>query len=330
MKPILYLIIPCYNEEEVLPISSKMFLDKMNLLKQSEVLHENSRILFVNDGSSDTTWEIICKLASENKSVVGISQGSNWGHQNAVLAGLMEAKDVCDIAISMDCDGQDDIDAIDEMISAYLKGFEIVYGVRNDRSNDSFWKRNTAQLFYKFMSCMGTKTVYNHADFRLLSRRALQELAKYKEANLYLRGLIPLLGLKSTIVYYKRNERIAGTTHYPFKKMLHLALSGITCLSIEPIHLITRLGFWIAVLSFVGVVWSVTATFLGYTVEGWASLTSIICFIGGIQLICMGVLGEYIGKIYLEVKQRPRYNICERTMEITDETNSQSNENANQ
>lgn len=315
MQPILYIVIPCYNEEQVLPITCSMFLEKIKSLVQKEKISDESRILFVNDGSKDKTWEIIKQLAKEDYHYKGISQSRNRGHQNAVLAGLMEAKDVCDITISIDCDGQDDINAMDAMVDAYLDGCEIVYGVRSRRDTDTFFKRFTAEGFYKVMNWMGAEVVFNHADYRLVSSRVLQEFANYKEVNIFLRGMFPLVGFKSTSVYYERHERIAGESHYPLSKMLALAFDGITSLSVKPLHLITGLGCGIAVLSFIGVIWSVTVALTGHSVAGWASMTSIVCFIGGVQLICLGVLGEYIGKIYMEVKHRPRYIISERTEE---------------
>lgn len=315
MQPILYIVIPCYNEEQVLPITCSMFLEKIKSLVQKEKISDESRILFVNDGSKDKTWEIIKQLAKEDYHYKGISQSRNRGHQNAVLAGLMEAKDVCDITISIDCDGQDDMNAMDAMVDAYLDGCEIVYGVRSKRDTDTFFKRFTAEGFYKVMNWMGAEVVFNHADYRLVSSRVLQEFANYKEVNIFLRGMFPLVGFKSTSVYYERHERIAGESHYPLSKMLALAFDGITSLSVKPLHLITGLGCGIAVLSFIGVIWSVIVALTGHSVAGWASMTSIVCFIGGVQLICLGVLGEYIGKIYMEVKHRPRYIISERTEE---------------
>ena len=315
MQPILYIVIPCYNEEQVLPITCSMFLEKIKSLVQKEKISDDSRVLFVNDGSKDKTWEIIKQLAKEDYHYKGISQSRNRGHQNAVLAGLMESKNVCDITISIDCDGQDDINAMDAMVDAYLDGCEIVYGVRSRRDTDTFFKRFTAEGFYKVMNWMGAEVVFNHADYRLVSSRVLQEFANYKEVNIFLRGMFPLVGFKSTSVYYERHERIAGESHYPLSKMLALAFDGITSLSVKPLHLITGLGCGIAVLSFIGVIWSVTVALTGHSVAGWASMTSIVCFIGGVQLICLGVLGEYIGKIYMEVKHRPRYIISERTEE---------------
>lgn len=316
---ILYIIIPCYNEETVLPITSKLFLDKLNSLIKSGKVSNNSRILFVNDGSKDKTWEIICSLAKQDEHFIGISQSRNRGHQNAVLAGLMEAKDKCNITISIDCDGQDDLNAMDEMVDQYLQGCEIVYGVRSKRDTDTFFKRFTAEGFYKLLNWMGAEVVYNHADYRLVSSRVLKEFANFKEVNLFLRGMFPLVGFKSTSVYYERHERIAGESHYPLSKMLGLAFDGITSLSIKPIRIITALGTIIAGFSFLGIVWSVIMHFMNRSVAGWSSMTCIICLLGGVQLMCLGVLGEYIGKIYMEVKHRPRYIISERT---------ESNENA--
>ncbi len=312
-NPVLYIVIPCYNEQEVLPITAPMFLNKLHELAEKKLVSENSRIMFVNDGSSDGTWDIIRALAASDEHYIGISQSRNRGHQNAVLAGLMEAKDSCDISISIDCDGQDDINAMDDMVRAYLDGCDIVYGVRNDRETDSFFKRTTAQGFYRFLSAMGAEIAYNHADYRLISARALHELAKFKEVNLFLRGMVPLVGFKSTSVEYKRAERIAGKSKYPLRKMLALAGDGITSLSIKPLRLIMSFGVIVALLSFVGVIWAIVAALAGRAVAGWASMTCIICFVSGVQLICMGIIGEYIGKIYMETKQRPRYIISERT-----------------
>lgn len=312
-KPRLFIIIPCYNEQEVLPITAPLFLKKLNDLIAKDKIHSNSKILFKNDGSHDNTWNIICELANKDPHYAGIAQSRNRGHQNAVLAGLMEAKDRCDITISIDCDGQDDINAMDAMVDAYLDGCEIVYGVRSRRNTDTFFKRFTAEGFYKLMNWMGAEVVFNHADYRLISSRVLQEFAEFKEVNIFLRGMIPLVGFKSTSVYYERTERIAGESHYPLKKMLSLAFDGITSLSVKPIRIITVMGILIAALSFIGVVWAVIGALIGKTVAGWASTVCIVCFMGGIQLLCLGVIGEYIGKIYLETKRRPRYIISERT-----------------
>ena len=317
-RPILYIVIPCYNEEEVLSITSKEFLAKINELTEKKLIAPESRVLFVNDGSKDSTWEIIKELAADDEHFMGISQSRNRGHQNAVLAGLMEAKDKADITISIDCDGQDDINAMNKMVEEYLDGCEIVYGVRSARDTDAFFKRFTAEGFYKLLNAMGAEVVFNHADYRLVSSRVLQEFANFKEVNLFLRGMFPLVGFKSTSVYYERHERIAGESHYPLSKMLGLAFDGITSLSIKPIRIITGLGIFISFLSFIGVIWSVVMYFMHHSVAGWASTTSIICFIGGVQLISLGVLGEYIGKIYLETKARPRYIISERTEKDTE------------
>ena len=312
-KPILYIVIPCYNEQEVLPITAPMFLNKLKQLMSDGLISGDSRVMFVNDGSTDGTWDIISKLAAEDEHFIGISQSRNRGHQNALLAGLMEAKDRCDISISIDCDGQDDIDAMDKMIAEYLGGCEVVYGVRSSRETDSFFKRTTAQGFYKLLSAMGAEVVYNHADYRLVSSRVLRELAGFKEVNLFLRGMVPLVGFKSTCVEYARCERLAGKSKYPLSKMLSLAADGITSLSVKPLRLITSFGVFVALLSFIGVIWAIISALCGDTVAGWASTTCIVCFVGGVQLICLGIIGEYIGKIYLETKGRPRYIISERT-----------------
>ena len=314
-QPILYIVIPCYNEEKVLPITSGMFLEKINTLAAAGKISPESRVLFVNDGSKDNTWNIITELAAKDEHYIGISQSRNRGHQNAVLAGLMEAKDKCDITISIDCDGQDDINAMDEMVDAYRDGCEVVYGVRSRRDTDTFFKRFTAEGFYHLMNFLGADIVFNHADYRLISSRVLQEFANFKEVNIFLRGMVPLVGFKSTSVYYERHERLAGESHYPLKKMLALAFDGITSLSVKPIRFITGLGLIFSVLSFIGVLWAIVTSILGRTVAGWASTMCIVCFMGGIQLLCLGVIGEYIGKIYLETKARPRYIISERTWE---------------
>lgn len=311
--PVLYIVIPCYNEQEVLPITAPLFRDKLLQLAQEGKISPDSRVLFVNDGSRDRTWEIISALAASDPRYLGISQSRNRGHQNAVLAGLMEAKDRCDITISIDCDGQDDIDAMDQMVDAWLDGCELVYGVRADRRSDSFFKRFTAQSFYKFLAAMGAEVVYNHADYRLISSRVLNEFANFREVNLFLRGLVPLVGFKSTKVSYIRSERLAGKSHYPLRKMIALAVDGITSLSVKPLQLITGFGLTVALISFVGVLWALITALCGKSVPGWASMTCIVCFVGGVQLISLGIIGEYVGKIYLETKQRPRYIISERT-----------------
>lgn len=318
MIPRLIIVIPCYNEQEVLPITAPQFLAKINQLASEGLISGDSRVMFVNDGSKDDTWNIIQRLADQDEHYIGIAQSRNRGHQNAVLAGLMEAKDMCDITISIDCDGQDDINAMDEMVKAYLEGCEIVYGVRSKRDTDTFFKRFTAESFYKLLNSMGAEVVFNHADYRLISSRALQELAKFKEVNIFLRGMVPLVGFKSTSVYYERSERAAGRSHYPLSKMLALAFDGITSLSIKPIKMIIGMGVVVAFISFIGIIWAVVEAILGKTVMGWASTTCIICFLSGVQLISVGVIGEYIGKIYMEVKQRPRYIISDRTWERHD------------
>ena len=316
-NPVLYIVIPCYNEQEVLPITAPLFLKKITDLAAAGKISSDSRVLFVNDGSKDATWDIIRGLANTDEHFLGICQSRNRGHQNAVLAGLMEAKDRCDITISIDCDGQDDINAMDGMVDAYRDGCDVVYGVRSKRDTDTFFKRFTAESFYKLLNAMGAEVVFNHADYRLMSARVLREFASFKEVNLFLRGMVPLVGFKSTTVTYERHERIAGESHYPLSKMLALAFDGITSLSVKPIRMITGFGVFVAFISFLGVVWAVIQAILGHTVSGWASMTSIICFVSGVQLICLGVIGEYIGKIYMETKARPRYIISERTWEET-------------
>ena len=311
--PVLFIIIPCYNEEKVLPVTSGLFLNQLNQMIDSKKINQDSRILFVNDGSKDDTWEIICDLAKKDAHFIGISQSRNRGHQNAVLAGLMESKNLCDIAISIDCDGQDDIIVMSEMVDRYIEGYDVVYGVRSDRTSDTAFKRFTAETYYKVLNWMGAEVVYNHADYRLMSSRVTKEFSNFEEVNLYLRGLIPLVGFKSTTVSYERHERMAGESHYPLKKMLGLAFDGITSLSVKPLHFITGFGALVAVLSFMGVLWAIVEAILGKTISGWASTTCIVCFVSGVQLICMGVIGEYIGKIYLETKRRPRFIISERT-----------------
>ena len=313
--PVLYIVIPCYNEESVLPITAPMFLEKLISLSQQGKIRPDSRVLFVNDGSKDNTWNLICQLAREDEHYEGICLSRNRGHQNALLAGLMEAKDKCDITISIDCDGQDDINAMDAMVDEYLSGAEIVYGVRSKRDTDTFFKRFTAESFYKLMKWMGADTVYNHADYRLVSSRALNAFADFKEVNIFLRGMFPLVGFKSTCVYYERHERIAGKSHYPLKKMLALAFDGITSLSIKPIRIITGLGVFISLVAFALIIYALVSYFTGNVVSGWASSLIVTCFLGGIQLISLGVIGEYVGKIYMETKARPRFIISERTQD---------------
>lgn len=314
-RPILWIVIPCYNEEDVLPITAPMFLEQIQTMISKEKISAKSRILFVNDGSKDSTWDIICKLAQDDEHYIGISQSRNRGHQNAVLAGLMEARDVCDITISIDCDGQDDITVMERMVDEYLAGAEVVYGVRSKRDTDTFFKRFTAESFYKLLDKMGVETVYNHADYRLISARVLQEFAGFQEVNIFFRGMIPLVGYKSTTVYYERHERIAGESHYPLSKMLAIAVDGITSLSVRPISIITGAGCVVSLIGFVGIIWAIITAILGNAVPGWASIVCIVCFLGGIQLLSLGVIGEYIGKIYLESKHRPRYIISDKTWE---------------
>ena len=312
MTPILYLVIPCYNEEQVLPLTSGKFKAKLEELIDAGKISSDSRVMFVNDGSKDTTWDILTSLCEEDKKYAAISLAHNRGHQNALIAGLMEAKKYADITISMDCDGQDDINAITQMVDEYAKGNEIVFGVRNDRSTDSWFKRTTAQSYYKFLRGMGVDIIPDHADYRLMSSRVLNALEGYGEVNLFLRGIIPQLGFKQSVVYYSRAEREAGTTHYPLSKMMSLAIDGVTLFSIRPLRLITVLGIIVALLRFIGIIYVLVSVISGYYVDGWASTTCILCFVSGIQMISLGVIGEYIGRIYLETKQRPRYFVAER------------------
>lgn len=316
-SPTLYIVVPCYNEQDVLDHMIPVFVNTLLRLYEKGMVSEESRVLFVDDGSNDRTWRII-KDASENLAymdkVIGIHESRNNGHQNALMAGMMEARAHCDIVITIDCDGQDDIYAIDDMVESYLSGFyDIVYGVRSSRKKDSCFKRSSAQCYYKLLQWFGAEIVYNHADYRLVSRRVLDELQDYQEVNLFLRGLFPMLGFRSTTVYYERNERLAGKSKYPLRKMLSFGMNGVTNLSTKPLTLIMIFGFIVALISFVGCIWAVIGRFCGNTVPGWASMTSIVCFVCGVQLICTGVLGTYIGKIYLEVKHRPRYIISDRT-----------------
>lgn len=313
--PVLTVVVPCYNEEEVLPVTAPLFKEELRHLISLGKIAESSRVLFVDDGSKDGTWQVISELAKQDALFTGIAQSRNRGHQNAVLAGLMEAKDACDITISIDCDGQDDVNAMEAMVDAYADGCDIVYGVRDNRDTDTFFKRATAQGFYKLLRGMGVEAVYNHADYRLVSSKALEAFSGFKEVNLFLRGLFPLVGYKSTCVYYRRTERMAGKSHYPLSKMVSLAVDGITSLSVKPIRLISILGCVVAVLSFIGIIWTLVSHFLGSTITGWASTVCILCFVGGVQMLSLGVVGEYIGKIYLEVKARPRYIIARRTGE---------------
>ncbi len=307
----LYFVIPCYNEEQVLPETAKRLKDKVRALIQKGKIDEGSRILFVNDGSADRTWEIIRALHEQDPLYSGINLSRNRGHQNALLAGLMTAKDYADMVISMDADLQDDIDAVDEMIEKYLQGIDIVYGVRSSRAKDTFFKKATAEGFYKIMNTMGANTVFNHADYRLMSRRSLEGLSEFQEVNLFLRGIVPMIGFSWDVVYYERGERFAGESKYPLKKMLSFAIEGITSLSTKPIRMITGLGFFIFLVSIGMLIYSLVRHFTGATIVGWTTLMVSVWAIGGLILLSLGVVGEYIGKIYLETKARPRYLIEE-------------------
>lgn len=315
IPPVLYIVIPCYNEEKVLPITVDLFLNQLNLLIDKKKIDNSSRIMFVNDGSKDNTWSIIKELSSRNPPILGITLSRNRGHQNALLAGLMEAKSRADITISIDCDGQDDITVMENMVDEYHKGNEIVYGVRNNRDTDTFFKKFTAESFYKLLSVMGCEVVFNHADYRLISSKVLNELSNFKEVNLFLRGLIPLLGFKSTKVFYKRNERMAGDSHYPLKKMLSFSIDGITSLSVKPIMYISMSGLVISLIGIIGILYALISFAFGTTISGWTSMLCLICFLGGFQNLSIGVIGTYIGKIYLESKHRPRFIVSERTFE---------------
>lgn len=318
VQPKLCIVVPCYNESEVLPLTSQLFKDEIDLLISQGKISSDSHVLFVNDGSSDTTWQLIEELSQTDDVFQGISLSRNRGHQNALLAGLMEAKDLCDITISIDADGQDDISVMGLMIDEWQAGSEIVYGVRSDRSSDTFFKRTTAQGFYTLLRKLGVESIYNSADYRLMSSRALNSFADFKEVNLFLRGMVPLVGYRYSTVAYERHERIAGKSHYPLKKMIALAIDGITSLSVKPITYITILGFIISLVSFIAALWAIVIALTGHSVSGWASMTVIICLLGGIQLISLGVIGEYIGKIYLETKARPRFIIDKRTFNKQD------------
>ena len=313
MAPILWMVVPCYNEEEVLPVTAPLFSQEIKALVDDGLVSDESLVLFVNDGSSDRTWEIIEGLAAANSYIAGISLSRNRGHQNALLAGLMEARSHCDITISLDCDGQDDITAARRMVQAWHNGSEVVYGVRSSRKTDSAFKRLSAEGFYRLLGAMGADVVFNHADYRLLGRRALDALSQFGETNLFLRGLVPMLGYPSSVVEYERAERTAGESHYPLSKMLHLAFDGATSLSVKPIRTVTILGFIFSLLGLAGVAWALASLWAGSTVAGWASTVCLVSLLGGLQLLGLGVIGEYVGKIYLEVKNRPRYIVAQRT-----------------
>ncbi|MBR1554936.1 MAG: glycosyltransferase family 2 protein [Oscillospiraceae bacterium] len=308
-SPVLYLVIPCYNEEEALPVTAQKLTEKMNSLMQTGKISKESHIILVNDGSKDNTWQIIENLHQENPLFSGVKLSRNCGHQSALLAGMMTVRDECDAIISMDADLQDDINAIDAMVEKYCEGCEIVYGVRSQRETDTAFKRGTAQGFYKLMNHMGVELVYNHADYRLMSRRALQELSEYEEVNLFLRGLVPMIGFKTAEVYYARAPRMQGESKYPLRKMLNFAFEGITSLSVKPIRMITGLGFAIFIVSIIMLIYILIRHFTGHTVDGWSSTAVSVWAIGGLQMLSIGVVGEYIGKIYLETKHRPRYHV---------------------
>ncbi len=305
----LYIVVPCYNEEEVLPETSKRLKEKMNQLIKKKKISPDSHVVFVNDGSKDKTWELISSYSEKDHLFGGINLSRNKGHQNALLAGLMTVKEDADMVISMDADLQDDINAVDQFVDEYYKGNDIVYGVRSSRKKDTFFKRTTALAFYRLMSKMGVESVYNHADYRLMSKRALDALENFKEVNLFLRGIMPLIGFKSAIVEYERNERFAGESKYPLKKMLNFALDGITSFSVKPIRFITATGFLISIISVIMFIYTIVRHILGFTVVGWSSLIISLWFLGGVQILSIGVIGEYIGKIYMETKARPRFII---------------------
>ena len=315
MKQTLYLVIPCYNEQEVLQETAKRLLEKMSYMMEKEQITRESKIMFVNDGSKDKTWSIIQELHTKNNIFSGVNLSRNKGHQNALVAGLMTAKDYADMTISLDADLQDDINVIDKFVEEYYNGSDVVYGVRSSRKTDSFFKRTTALAFYKLMNGLGVDVMYNHADYRLMSKRALEGLSEFKEVNLFLRGIVPLIGYKYSVVEYERHERFAGESKYPLSKMLAFAWDGITSFSIKPIRIITGLGFFIFAVSFIALIYSVLVNFRGNTVTGWTSLTVSIWMIGGIQLLSLGVIGEYVGKIYNETKKRPRYIIADKLIE---------------
>ena len=311
MAKILFMVVPCYNEQEVITETTRRLKEKYEALIEKGKISPDSKVLYVNDGSKDNTWEMIRDIHNNDKMFRGLCLSRNRGHQNAVLAGLMQAKEEADMVISMDADLQDDIDAIDAMVDKYNEGYDVVYGVRNKRDTDTFFKRFTAQAYYKLLLKLGVDIVYNHADFRLMSKRVLDNLENYKEVNLFLRGIVPMIGFPSTNVYYERHERYAGESKYPLKKMLHFAFDGVTSLSIKPIRLITTLGMFIFLLSIGILIYSIIRHFLGYTALGWSSIMVSVWALGGLQILSIGIIGEYIGKIYLESKHRPRFIVKE-------------------
>lgn len=309
MEPTVYFVIPCYNEEAVLPETCHRLTEKLESMLGKKLIGKESRILFVDDGSKDKTWELIAQYNRENPWVEGVKLAHNRGHQNALLCGLMTAMSQCDAAISMDADLQDDIDALDQFVTKFQDGCDVVYGVRNKRDTDTWFKRTTAEGFYKVMKLLGVDVVFNHADYRLMSKRALEGLSEYKEVNLFLRGIVPLIGYRSDYVYYDRHERFAGESKYPLKKMLSFALDGITSFSVKPLKLISNLGILISVLSIFGLLYALISYFAGVTVSGWTAIVCSIWLLGGLQMLCLGVVGGYIGKIYSEVKARPRFRV---------------------
>ena len=313
---VLYMVIPCYNEEEVLPETTKRLEKKLGDLIKKKVISEKSKVMYVNDGSKDKTWELIKNINKDNPMFTGICLSRNRGHQNALVAGLLTAKEYADVVISMDADLQDDINAIDEMLEKYYDGCDIVYGVRSARKTDTFFKRVTAEGFYKFMQMMGVDVVYNHADYRLTSKKVLNNFQDYKEVNLFLRGIFPLIGYKSDKVYYERAERFAGESKYPLKKMLNFAWDGITSFSVKPLRLICMLGFVILFISIIIMIYSLVRKLTGNTIDGWTFLNISIWFIGGLQMISLGIIGEYVGKMYNETKARPRFIVAENLEEI--------------
>lgn len=313
MQPVLYCVVPCYNEEAVLNETARVLIDKLNRLQGEGLAAEDSKIMFVDDGSKDKTWEIICSLHAQNPHIVGLKLAHNAGHQNALLAGLMTAKDEADIVISLDADLQDDVEVLDSFIKAYQQGNDIVYGVRSKRDKDSWFKRSTARWFYRVMRWAGADIIVDHADYRLMSRRALNALAEFKEVNLFLRGMVPLLGFKHTQVKYERHERFAGETKYPLRRMLLFSVEGISSFSVQPIRMITVLGLLMFGLSFLFLIYLVSGKIWGHTVPGWTAVMCSVWMLGGLQLFALGIIGEYIGKIYKETKARPRYIIEERT-----------------
>lgn len=312
-EPVLWVVVPCYNEEAVILETAPLFKSQIDHLISEGLVSNQSRILYVDDGSTDRTWKLIRDLNASDPAFQGISLSRNRGHQNALLAGLMVAKDRCDASISIDCDGQDDVTAMEGMVRAYLDGSDVVYGVRSDRSSDTGFKRKSAEAFYSLMGKLGAETVPNHADYRLMSARALSALGEYGEVNLYLRGMVPLIGFRSATVEYARHERLAGESHYPLGKMLHLGMDGITSLSVKPLRFVSGLGIVVGLIGLLGLVWALVSFLLGQVVSGWTSTICVIALLGGVQLIGLGIVGEYIGKIYLETKGRPRYIVSEDT-----------------